>query len=177
MFKIIVLIFHLYYIIAHRHHNIEADKNITFIPTERTCNVETCPEDRGICSLDDKCYCLTGYTTVKDTKYGNFDCNYNQKSQMVAFLLEFLLSFGSGHFYINNYAIAIPKFIFCTSFIVITCVLPLIASRNKNRQLASFVPYFQCLAMVLFCSWQIFDSILFGLNRYKDGNGIKLEGW
>jgi hypothetical protein len=177
MLRAVLLILHLFYITSHRHHNTNGGKNITITPKNRTCNYENCPEGRGICSIDNICYCLPGFITVPDSKYGDYECNYLQKSQMIAFLLEFVLSFGTGHFYIKNYAMAIPKCIFCIAFLVVTCLLPFIASRNKQKQLTGFVPYIQCMSMVLFCCWQIFDSILFGLNKYRDGNGITLEAW
>ena len=177
MLKIFLLLSQICIFLAHRHHNIIINKNITHSVKNKTCNYEICPEDRGICSLDNICYCLPGYITVNNSEFGDFKCNYIQKSQMVAFLLEFLLSFGSGHFYLNNYFIATTKFIFCLSFLVVTCFLPYLASKENNKQLASLTPYLQFISMVLFCCWQIFDSILFGLNRYLDGNGVKLQPW
>lgn len=164
---------------SHRHHNTNKEGNFTAkLNQNMTCNSENCPEERGICNMDNECLCLIGYKTVHNDRYGNYECNYVQKSQMVAFLLEFIASFGLGHFYIQNYIIGSIKCLFCLAFMIITCLMPyLSSSRKKSIKINTLIPYFQCLLILIFCSWQIVDSIMFGLNYYTDGAGVELKEW
>ena len=67
------------------------------------CNKYTCPKSRGICNEDNECVCVKGYDTIDDLSRGDFYCNYRKKSKLIAFLLEFVLGFGSGHFYMGYF--------------------------------------------------------------------------
>ena len=60
------------------------------------------------------CVCVTGY--VSGFKYNkNLDnslyCDYKQKKQLTAFLLELFVGFGAGHFYRGNYLMARLKLV------------------------------------------------------------------
>ena len=60
------------------------------------------------------CQCNMGYSSydITDLKTdNNILCCYEQKGQMTAFLLEMLIGFGVGHFYIGNYLFGIIKLI------------------------------------------------------------------
>jgi hypothetical protein len=143
-----------------------------------SCDDYPCPEARGICNIENTCSCFRGYmTNTNFAKYGSYQCNYQKKSQMVAFLLEFILSFGSGHFYLGNYVMGISKFFFCAASMFLFCFLPYLTAQHKTMNINKLVPYFQCLTIILFCIWQIIDSILFGMNYYNDSNGIKPSDW
>ena len=66
----------------------------------------------GICSGDFTCVCDTGYITFPtDSKFG---CNYQQKSALIAFLLEFFLGVevGAGELYLGNISLGIGQLIF-----------------------------------------------------------------
>src|SRR5690349_15200584 len=94
------------FITPRRHHNINLLGNSTNKQYKNiTCDYTNCPEERGICNIDNECYCFQGYITTEEGENNNTYCNYEQKSQMIAFLLEFILSFGLGHLYIKNYII------------------------------------------------------------------------
>ena len=63
------------------------------------CNKYTCPKSRGVCNEENECVCVKGYDTIDDLSRGDFYCNYKKRSKLITFLLEFVLGFGSGHFY------------------------------------------------------------------------------
>ena len=83
------------------------------------CNKYTCPKSRGICNEDNECVCVKGYDTIDDLSRGDFYCNYRKKSKLIAFLLEFVLGFGSGHFYMGHTTLGTIKMIYTS----LTCLL------------------------------------------------------
>ena len=66
--------------------------------TAKLCATTYCSINGGTCN-GNTCACKSGYIT-KDAS--SIPCCYKQKSQLTAFLLEFIFSFGFGHFYIGN---------------------------------------------------------------------------
>ena len=76
------------------------------------CNTNKCVDGAGKCVdfATSNCTCIPEYDTYPISS--TIKCNYQKKSQLTAFILELILSYGSGHFYINNINIAIPKFLF-----------------------------------------------------------------
>lgn len=141
------------------------------------CNRQNCPITQGFCNKDNVCQCYDGYTTVEDPNFGKYQCNYPLKQQMTAFLLEFILGFGVGHFYLGNYEIAIPKmlFSFLTAFFI--CFFPYFSLSIKSGNLKRVVPYIQFLFGLVYCAWQITDGVLIGINNYRDSNGFKMQEW
>jgi hypothetical protein len=136
-----------------------------------------CPSPQGICTRDNKCLCLDGYTTVTDYDFEGFQCNYLQKSQAITFLLEFIIGFGVGHFYLGNIGIAVVKLIFCFFTAFIICLSPYFSITMKNKILRHLVPYLQSIFGMIYCIWQVVDGVLIGLSYYKDSNGIEMAEW
>ena len=138
------------------------------------CNKYTCPKNRGTCNEKNECICKKGYDTVDDLSKGDFYCNYRKKSKLIAFLLEFVLGFGAGHFYMENVILATIKMIY-TSF---TCLL--FCQFNNIRKIPEYqsvgVPLerYSVLAWIV---WQVVDGLLIYFGCYKDGNGIEMKGW
>ena len=138
------------------------------------CNKYSCPKNRGICNKENECICSKGYETVDNLALGDFYCNYRKKSKLIAFLLEFVLGFGAGHFYIGHINLATIKLIFTT----LTCLL--FCQYNSIRKITEIkrvgVPL-ERLCIIGWIIWQIVDGFLIGFGFYKDGNGIELRGW
>ena len=118
-------------------------------------------------------------TTVKDLnlKY----CNYKQKAQLTAFLLEFFLPFGSGHFYALRYLSGVFKLLIFFGFWIGYCVINSMkkgglswVDESLNMKVAGC--FLCCLCMGIL-AWQITDIVLFSTNSYKDGNGAPLNSW
>src|SRR5690242_10650019 len=65
------------------------------IPLDK-CTKEICDFPFGYCSTSKTCQC-----NVKFSNYNTNDelCSYEKRSQLIAFILEILLTFGIGHLY------------------------------------------------------------------------------
>ena len=125
------------------------------------------------------CICNDGWTTLNNevTK-----CCYFRKSQISAFLLEFFIGFGSGHFYLGNSNFGIGKLLI-SIFICLVFYVSIIISCMKNDEydLAnSKSSNIRNLIIITFMSYfilQISDLIFFGINFYKDLNNEQLTSW
>jgi len=141
---------------------------------ERDCSGHgTCNEEKNAC------ICTEEWATFPEDS--NQQCNYHKKKQLAAFLFEFFLGFGAGHFYCENYTIASLKL---TSFlfgICIICLLPLTAKfindRCESDSMVILTSCFYYLCAMGLAFWFIYDLVIFGMNKYKDGNGIPLVHW
>lgn len=141
------------------------------------CSKYNCPLTQGVCTRENRCACFDRFVTVNNDKYGDYQCNYERKSQTVAFLLEFIMGFGVGHFYLENFSFAIIKLIFSFSMAFFICFFPHFSMNIKSQKMQNMVPYLQTLFGVIYCIWQISDGVLIGINYYKDGNGIDIYEW
>jgi len=149
-----------------------------FIP----CGKSKCVVSQGYCQEktstskdnDRECVCFEEFGTVSNPFY--YECNYQKKSQLKAFLLELILSHGAGHFYLENYFFAIAKllvWVFTYCFFIILKITCKSAEDNKRISfMIAALAFFFCIGMLC---WQIFDVVLFGLNKYTDGNGVGLR--
>lgn len=152
-------------------------KKITILETaHERCNVFNCPRKRGVCTRDTSCKCNEGFISVNDDEFP-FYCNYEQKRQLNAFLLEFFIGFGIGHLYNGNIQIAMIKLILYFVAYFILCFIPYFTAQTKSNFLNRVFPCFQTMAILTIVIWQIVDSVLLGINWFPDGNGIPLMTW
>ena len=135
------------------------------------CNKYTCPKSRGYCTENNECVCTKGYDTVDDLSRGDFYCNYKKKSKVTAFLLEFILGFGSGLFYIERTTLATIKMIYTTITCFMFCQYH---SIRKITELKRFAIPLERILLIGWAIWQIIDAILIAFGFYKDGYGHKL---
>ena len=138
------------------------------------CNKYTCPKSRGICNEENECVCIKGYDTIDDLSRGDFYCNYKKKSKLITFLLEFVLGFGAGHFYMGKTTLGTIKMIYSTLTCLLFCQFQSIRKITEIKQIA--VP----LERALLCgwiAWQIIDGLLIFFGFYHDGNGYELRSW
>ena len=116
------------------------------------------------------CNCYLGDNVV--------ECNYKQKSQLKAFLLELFLCYGAGHFYINNYKLAAPKLVVFAIFYCLFIALRIITKAKEENKLANLIICISAgVVLAAMITWQIIDLVYFGKNKYKDGNKIPLRNW
>jgi hypothetical protein len=125
------------------------------------------------------CDCEPGYTTLQNAT--DTLCGYKQKKQKTAFLLELLLGFGAGHFYAERYTFAGLKLAAFVYGVLIICLFPLTAKLvsekcDSDLVVIAFSCFFYVCALGL-AFWYIWDMVMFGLNKYEDGNGIPLMPW
>ena len=111
------------------------------------CSVSNYPGKRGKCTLDNQCKCFDGYLSIDDDNFP-FYCNYEQKKQITAFLLEFFIGFGIGHLYVGNVDIALDKLItFFTTYFII-CFIPYFTAQTKSNCLSKFLPCLHTLSIL-----------------------------
>lgn len=129
----------------------------------------------AVCSgiYKEACVCSEEYSSFP---FDLFEmCQYQKKKQIVAFLLELLITFGAGHIYCENYTLGILKAVYfamtCGLFVLVRV---LSKKTEENNTFILIVALFGCLSCIGLVVWQLVDIILLGLNRYIDGNGIDL---
>ena len=129
----------------------------------------------------EKCICDTGYATgINDS----ISCCYAQKSQIMAFMMEFIVGFGLGHFYLGRLTYFFIKFscycLFCCSFYSIA-VCFCYNNDELNQKTATPTQKFFNIVLITSCClyilWQWLDAILIGINFYLDGNEMPLDPW
>jgi hypothetical protein len=144
-----------------------------------TCGSIKCAKNYGTCELVNTeyvCNCDSKYTTYPEES--EIKCNYERKRQLKAFLLEFFLTYGAGHFYTHNYKYAIPKlcvFVFLYCLFIGLRIISKAKEENKTANLIICISAAICFVGMI--SWQIYDVVKYAQNKYKDGNGIELRGW
>ena len=160
---------------AKRHHNSDGLDLYEYnrIPDPLLCNNTICPSDRGMCTLDNICFCHPGYVTIY-SKDIETRCDYKQKQQIVFLVLEFLISFGVGHFYAGRFYFGLVKLAFDILIFSVYCCCH--ALKNTEAALSKEAKI-RILLMFLFTTWQVVDAIGIGMNYYKDGNGVALSPW
>ncbi len=146
-------------------------------------NNESDCSGNGVCNeAGNGCNCNAGYTTLtnKKTKI-TAQCNYLMKYQLKAFLLELFVGFGAGHFYSLRYLHASLKLVAFLFGIYLICLFPLtakcISDKFDSDFFVFFVSCFYYLCVIGLAFWFVWDLVMFGLNRYKDGNGLSLLKW
>ena len=115
-------------------------------------------------------FCLPGYKTLKGSYIA---CNYQQKSRLVAVLLE-TLGLGFGHLYIGKYLFFFAKFLSCLLFCyMIVCVIFFVGAINgsnvsdeTSKSSTKIVKFIFPIIYVLY----FFDIICFAGGFYTDEN-------
>ena len=135
------------------------------------CSAVDCDLDHMDCQPDSNytnCTCKTGYTHTSKSK----KCEYQQKKQLTAFLLELFVGFGAGHFYRHGYLMASLKLVAFIFGIYVICLFPLTAKCVTDCcdsdclvVMVSIIFYLYALGLAF---WYIFDLVYFGKNKYKD---------
>ena len=137
------------------------------------CNRLNCPKSRGVCTRDNKCICIGDYMTHPDReKYGDYQCNYQQANQSKVFLLEFLIGFGVGHFYLGNTILAIIKCTFSLTTAIVVSIYPCLSANQNTGKKCNYLIMFLGL---IYVTWQAVDGILIAMNYYTDSNGIEMN--
>lgn len=150
---------------------------IVLIEPPSKCNFLNCGGLYGSCSEKrDACICSEGYVHAPYLTRSKIEyCRYQQKSQMVAFLLELFLVCGIGHFYSMRSMIAFLKLIYSlTSYFIYDY---LSAKEDHAPELSFRKGLFMYLGYFVigsFCVVHIYDLIMLSKNSYLDGFGIPL---
>ena len=140
------------------------------------CGNLKCAKNQGTCqeiNNDYLCICDEHYATYPFNN--DIVCNYERKKQLNAFLLEFFVTYGAGHFYTENYKYAIPKLLVFVFLYCLFIVLRIISkAKEENKTANLLICIFAAVCFVGMITWQLIDVFKYGYNKYKDGNGIEL---
>lgn len=121
------------------------------------------------------CDCDVGYTTLKEDS----PCNYVKHKQLTSFLIELFSNLGVGHIILGKYILGFSKMalgIIPWMFNILG-ICGVIRIKTSEGKWGTFMAVFLFVASLVFFLWWIFDAVVFGLNKYKDVNGIELEHW
>lgn len=148
---------------------------------DKTCEVKQCGS--GMCSIgsvclnDMACLCAPGSATVPITN--DYQCCYVQKKQVTAFLLEFFVSFGAGHWYAMRHDYAGPKLsVYFTLIFANIFMFVFIKCLGKDKGIWHLLRWIIFIASVVcYFTWQIVDLVYYARNRIQDGNGVDLQEW
>jgi hypothetical protein len=141
--------------------------------TDANCNQGTCKN-----SL---CRCANGYIS-----YNNTVCSYQQKQQLTAFCLSFLIgSVGADWFYLscgNGGYIAGGIFKLLSGIIGILapcCMCGFGFLRSDKAKVGGFLAVLICCAIsaLMQSCWWLADWIRIIVGTFKDGNGQSLASW
>ena len=168
--------------------------------SDTNCQIGNYCEDGSPCSINGNCFydifqqynasnatnittciCNFGYTSYLDD-INTIHCCYQQKNQFTAFLLEAIIGFGSGHFYMRDYWIAILKLLLSVVSYSVCCASLIIICTEKKKleeeKRKCNLLYYHILGCIIFLVlFSIVDLCLLGLGLYTDGNGQKLRSW
>lgn len=109
-------------------------ENITSNVTTQNCTEtgkisQTCSLN-GFCLENGNCKCLDGWVTHNPNKSSqNYQCNYQQKSRFIAFVLEFGFFLGTGSLYLENIELGMTQIFIALS---IHFTLPIVKTMNKD---------------------------------------------
>ena len=141
------------------------------------CNTTVCPEpnycQEGACLCDDK------YANYPFTGYNGVYCTYKRKRQVVAFLWELFTNVGVGHYYIHEIARGFFKTLMMVIPLTIFILgkLKLLKWKFNEGTTGIVMCSLLCATGVGAFVWWLVDAILFGLNKYRDFNGVPLKHW
>ena len=144
------------------------------------CNENICNPKYGKCLTSRTCNCQDGFLNV-DWEGRKTLCDYQQKKQVSAFLLE-LFIMGAGQMYRGYIALGILKLLYVVIFpyiLIALNFLGFLAEASVKVQtgvlITTITLFFMYIAGVLF--WYFYDVINFGMNRFRDWYGYPLQSW
>ena len=139
------------------------------------CGQYRCPSTNGKCTgnNNETCICFNTFASYPLDTYDM--CGYPKKKQLYAFLLEFFVTFGVGHFYTGKYTIGVIKIFFWLVCYVLFFFLRVInKKKEENSTVTLVIALLGCMCCCGMLIWQLVDILMYGLNQYLDGNGIEL---
>ena len=161
------------------------DKKYNIASNIKCSQEKNCPASTAKCISGNECKCNPGYLNqiYEDVQVPNFQgnyCSYEQKKQIISFILEGLLSFGLGHIYAERFFIGYAKFTLCFAILCLY-LLQYFISRASSISEPGYTKSSPCLLIlsVFLCMilgmWQLVDILVIGLNKYLDGNSMPMQ--
>lgn len=148
--------------------------NITYID----CSDKQDRDQLGYCVLENmnceqdlhNCTCKEGYISDVRNNFTYAYCSFEQKKQLTAFLLEFFLGFGAGHFYRKAYLMAglkLGAFVF-SIYVLLSFYCMAIDSTNCSDCSVFLVTVIYGAYSLGIGFWYVFDLVYFAKNNYQD---------
>ena len=168
-------VFNLIFIIFILIHSINSYDNFYEV---NSCSTENCLYP-SLCISKTICKCKEGFYNTNLENNGNYEnkCKYVMKSSYSPFWVEIITNLGIGHMLIGNYYLGILKLfyiIFTLGFFYYVCM----SDANSRKNLGDCFHVFLSVLNLIFClglfAWWVVDAIFFGINKYKDINGVEL---
>ena len=168
-------VFNLIFIIFILIHSINSYDNFYEV---NSCSTENCLYP-SLCISKTICKCKEGFYNTNLENNGNYEnkCKYVMKSSYSPFWVEIITNLGIGHMFIGNYYLGILKLfyiIFTLGFFYYVCM----SDANSRKNLGDCFHVFLSVLNLIFClglfAWWVVDAIFFGINKYKDINGVEL---
>ena len=168
-------VFNLIFIIFILIHSINSYDNFYEV---NSCSAENCLHP-SLCISKTICKCKEGFYNTNFENNGNYEnkCKYVMKSSYSPFWVEIITNLGIGHMIIGNYYLGILKLfyiIFTLGFFYYVCM----SDANSRKNLGDCFHVFLSVLNLIFClglfAWWVVDAIFFGINKYKDINGVEL---
>ena len=168
-------VFNLIFIIFILIHSINSYDNFYEV---NSCSAENCLYP-SLCISKTICKCKEGFYNTNFENNGNYEnkCKYVMKSSYSPFWVEIITNLGIGHMLIGNYYLGILKLfyiIFTLGFFYYVCM----SDANSRKNLGDCFHVFLSVLNLIFClglfAWWVVDAIFFGINKYKDINGVEL---
>ena len=146
--------------------------------SDGSCAVSADCSNNGVCS-NGSCACYPGFVTFPSG--ATPACNYAQKSQLTAFLLQiFIGETGAGQFYLENWGNAGGQLAILIVPAILACICCCVMCGADSDGKGACGICILVLMVILFIGvgvWWLADTILIGTNHYLDGNGIPVKSW
>ena len=143
------------------------------------CTTANCPYP-SVCTDANTCQCGRGLANFPaEGNYGVY-CQYTQYNQLAGFLPECLLNLGIGHFLTGRTLCGVFKLLLAFAPCLALCLMMcgIVSKPGDGAGICA------CIGLVLMFAcligsgiWWLVDMILFGINAYRDGNGVPLAHW
>lgn len=138
------------------------------------CNFGQCINKTLLCECDYR------YVNIEDN--GTIlPCSYELKKQYDTFILELIVGFGAGQFYLSRYLHGVLKLLVYLFGILSVCLFPFTLNKLHSKVcthlIIFFISLFYCGFAIGFAVWYIYDLVMIRNNRYLDGNGFPLLNW
>lgn len=149
------------------------------------CDNSTCNPDVGYCLSNNMCACKEEFANFPmnktETFYPNSACNYEKRKQVIAFLLEFFVPFGTSYFYLGRKEVGLLKvsvlFFIPLVLLIIFCHCCKSTSPINNKANSILFNTFSLIYLVGLIVWLFWDLINISLGKYTDVNGVSLSAY
>ena len=144
-----------------------------------TCSEATCPRPNECIAAYNFCMCDKSMANYPFIGHNNQFCTYKRKRQVVAFLWELFTNVGVGHYYIHQIVRGVFKTLMTGTPLVIFTLgkLRLLKYWFNEGTTGIVMACIMCACGLGAFIWWLVDAFMFGLNKYRDFNGVPLKHW